>query len=92
MLKTIVVLPANISFKVKPNETILDAAIRQHIDFPHRCQEGVCAACVCKLVKGQVIYAPDISSHSDQSEHSEYVYCCLAEPQGDVTISHPFIK
>ena len=42
----VTVLPAQLSFAVQPDETILDAALRSGIDFPNRCRQGVCTSCV----------------------------------------------
>jgi ferredoxin len=39
---------------VNPKETLLQAALREGIDFPHSCRVGGCAACKCKLVEGKV--------------------------------------
>ena len=39
---------------VEPKETLLQAALRAGIDFPHSCRVGGCAACKCQLVAGQV--------------------------------------
>ncbi|CAM5191541.1 2Fe-2S iron-sulfur cluster-binding protein [Alishewanella longhuensis] len=39
-------LPAKLQFTVDADETILQAALRQGIDFPYRCQQGVCTSCV----------------------------------------------
>ena len=39
---------------VNPKETLLQAALREGIDFPNSCRVGGCAACKCKLVDGKV--------------------------------------
>jgi ferredoxin len=74
------ILPAKLSFEVEAGESILAAALRQGIDFPHRCRQGVCTSCVCKLRSGTVSYA-------DPS-----VYCCLATADSDLELHHPFIR
>jgi CDP-4-dehydro-6-deoxyglucose reductase len=43
-------------FAVEENETILDAAIRQHVGLPYGCRNGRCGACAADLVSGQVSY------------------------------------
>jgi len=43
-------------FEVEENETILDAAIRQHIGLPYGCRNGRCGACAADLVSGRVSY------------------------------------
>jgi ferredoxin len=67
--------PAGLSFAVEAAETILQAALRQGIDFPYRCRQGVCTACVCRLKSGSVHYlAPDPLSEVDKLQ--QFTYCC----------------
>ncbi len=87
----VTVLPAGVSFSVANDETILQAALRQGLDFPYRCQQGVCTSCVCKLREGEVRYTPP-SPLSDIDQQQRFVYCCLAYLQSDVTLHHPFIR
>jgi 3-phenylpropionate/trans-cinnamate dioxygenase ferredoxin reductase subunit len=37
---------------VDRRETLLQAALRQGIDFPYSCRVGGCATCKCKLKQG----------------------------------------
>ena len=39
---------------VDAKETLLQAALRQGIDFPHSCRVGGCATCKCRLIEGKV--------------------------------------
>ncbi|NTV88212.1 MAG: 2Fe-2S iron-sulfur cluster binding domain-containing protein, partial [Burkholderiaceae bacterium] len=39
---------------VNPGETLLQAALRQGIAFPHSCRVGGCASCKCRLLDGRV--------------------------------------
>lgn len=83
--------PAQLSFAVQENETILAAALRSGIDFPHRCRQGVCTSCVCKLTSGEVRYqAPQLLTETDQQQ--QFAYCCLAYPCTDLVLHHPFIR
>lgn len=43
-------------FEVEENETILDAAIRQHVALPYGCRNGRCGSCTAGLVAGDVSY------------------------------------
>lgn len=86
----VTVLPAKLQFTVAANETILQAALRQGIDFPYRCQQGVCTSCVCKLRAGTVDYAPP-SPVTELDLQQAFVYCCLAYAKSDLELHHPFI-
>jgi ferredoxin len=91
MSHTVTVLPAQLHFSVGTDETILDAALRQGIDFPHRCRQGVCTSCVCKLKSGSVRYAaPEPLTELDKQQ--QFTYCCLAYADTDVVLHHPFIR
>lgn len=56
MTFTVRLLPSELQFEVEKGQTILEAALNQQIPFPHRCQVGACAACLCRKVEGDVTY------------------------------------
>lgn len=91
MSHTVTIAPAQLSFSVNASETILEAALRQGIDFPFRCRQGVCTSCVCKLKSGSVHYAqPEPLTELDKQQ--QFTYCCLAYADTDVVLHHPFIR
>ena len=91
MSHTVTIVPAQLSFSVNAGETILEAALRQGIDFPFRCRQGVCTSCVCKLKSGSVHYAqPEPLTELDKQQ--QFTYCCLAYADTDVVLHHPFIR
>lgn len=87
----VTIVPAQLSFAVLPDETILAAALRNGIDFPNRCRQGVCTSCVCKLKSGEVRYnEPQPLTELDKQQ--QFTYCCLAYPDTDLVLHHPFIR
>ncbi len=56
MSKTVTILPNNIEFEVPEGQTILEAALNNNISFPHRCQVGACAMCMCRKIEGTIFY------------------------------------
>lgn len=90
MSHTVTIAPAQLSFTVNDGETILEAALRQGIDFPFRCRQGVCTSCVCKLKSGSVHYA-DPAPLTELDKQQQFTYCCLAYTDTDVVLHHPFI-
>mgnify|MGYP006200732993 CR=1 FL=1 len=87
----VTITPAQLSFAVQQDETILAAALRNGIDFPHRCRQGVCTSCVCKLKSGEVRYnEPQPLTELDKQQ--QFTYCCLAYADTDVVLHHPFIR
>lgn len=74
--------------QVFPKETILHAALRENIDFPHSCRVGGCATCKCRLVKGTVKELTDIGYIlSDDELDQGYILACQSIPTSDVTIA-----
>lgn len=72
---------------VQPRETLLQAALREGINFPHSCRVGGCASCKCKLVNGKVkelTEAGYILSGEDLDQG--YILACQSVPQTDVSI------
>lgn len=85
---TVTILPAGVQFTVQATETVLEAGLRQGIDMPFRCQQGVCSACVCRRQTGVVRYEAPEPDHHDH----KYTYCCVAYLDSDVVLQHPFIR
>jgi CDP-4-dehydro-6-deoxyglucose reductase len=56
MSYTVTISSSGHTFVVEENETILDAAIRQHIGLPYGCRNGRCGSCAADLVDGDVTY------------------------------------
>jgi len=97
-MPTITIQPSGITFEVEPLETILEAAERQGIDFPFRCRQGVCTACVCKQISGEVSYGDRdpaslmLDSDPDSDNNQKFTYSCIGYPLTDMVLHHPFIK
>lgn len=72
---------------VRPGETLLHAALRQGIDFPHSCRVGGCASCKCKLISGQVKELTETGYIlSDEELDAGYILACQSVPKGEVSI------
>lgn len=86
--------PNGIEFDVQDNETILEAAERNGVNFPYRCRQGVCTSCVCKTVSGDVNYGDrntdSLLSVTDNEQ--KFTYACIAYAETDLVLHHPFIK
>lgn len=72
---------------VQPKETLLQAALRQGIDFPHSCRVGGCATCKCRLVEGKVKELTQAGYIlSDQELDQGYILACQSVPRSNVKI------
>lgn len=72
---------------VGPNETILDAALREGLAFPNVCRVGGCGTCRCKLMDGQVRETTDTGYLLSQREIDEgWILACQSRPRSDIAI------
>lgn len=75
------------AIKVNSKETILQAALRENVSFPHSCRVGGCAVCKCKLIKGKVKELTESAYLLSKEELAEgYILACQSVPKGDVEI------
>lgn len=70
------------SITVRPNETILDSAIRNDLDPPYACQVAACCTCRAKVVKGNV-HMDSREALTDEEMEEGYVLTCQSHPLTD---------
>lgn len=72
---------------VVPGETLLAAALRQGIAFPHSCRVGGCASCKCRLLDGRVQELTETSYIlSDEDFQRHTILACQSVPLTDVRV------
>ena len=87
MAFNVVVRPSGHTFSVEPNETVLEAALRQGIGLPYGCKNGACGTCRGKLVEGTLRHRLHSSSAlSADDEAKGFALFCSSYPQTDVVI------
>lgn len=75
------------TIEVNPQETLLNAALRHDIEFPHSCRVGGCAACKCQLTAGKVKELTDVGYIlSDEDLDNDYILACQSVPETDISI------
>ncbi len=73
---------------VEVGETILAAALRQGVAYPHGCQSGNCGACKSRLISGDVEIAPySPFALTPEEREEELLLACRSVPWGDVTVA-----
>jgi 3-phenylpropionate/trans-cinnamate dioxygenase ferredoxin reductase subunit len=91
MASTKRVLSAQINdqtISVGPGETLLQAALRQGIEFPNSCRVGGCGTCKCKLTSGKVKELTETGYLLTADEIDQgYVLACQSVPQSDVGVA-----
>jgi ferredoxin len=74
-------------FYVEPGESILNAAKRQNVSLPYGCDNGVCGACIYKIIEGNVEY-PDGQPFAlfDEDLEAGKGLSCVGHPGSDMLI------
>jgi len=85
MAATVIVHSTGARFVVDDGETILQAALRQGIQLPHGCYNGVCGACISRIISGRIDY-PDGQPLALFAEGADKGLCCVGLPHGDLVI------
>ena len=52
----ITVQPSGHQFTVLPDETILEAALREGVGLPYGCRNGMCGSCKGTVLAGELVY------------------------------------
>ena len=71
-------------FSVSPGESILDAALRQHVLLPYGCRSGSCGSCQVTLLSGEVVYPDGIPPGLANTPGA--CLTCQAQPQSDLIL------
>ncbi|MYN45894.1 2Fe-2S iron-sulfur cluster binding domain-containing protein [Pseudoduganella sp. FT93W] len=76
-----------VAMAMQPRETVLQAALRHGMAFPHSCRVGGCATCKCRLLTGKV---KELTSAAyvltGQELTAGYILACQSVPTQDVAI------
>ena len=73
---------------VETGESILAAALRQGVPYPHGCQSGNCGACKSHLLNGDVELSPYSEfALSEQERASGLILACRAVPWEDSAVA-----
>jgi len=87
MTFTVTLQPSGRSFQVGPDETVLQAAIREGVGLPYGCRDGACGSCKSRLLEGRVSHrAHQPKALSIEEEQAGLTLTCCATPQTDLAI------
>ena len=70
--------------RVRPAETLLEAAEAQGVDVPFVCREGICHTCMTRLLEGDVDCRADSLSASERE--AGYILPCVSHARGDCVL------
>ena len=84
---TATIQPIGKSFEVPKNNTLLQTALSEGINFPFHCTVGTCGNCRCKLVEGDIKAIMDFSYTLSESEIDDgYILACQSLLKSNVVI------
>jgi NAD(P)H-flavin reductase/ferredoxin/fatty-acid desaturase len=76
-----------VAVPVRPSETLLEAALRNGLEFPHGCRVGGCGSCKCRLLAGRVTELTETAYLlSGEEIRGGYILGCQSVPKSDVRI------
>ena len=86
-MKRVCFEPGGREITSRDGETVLSAALRQGLVFPHSCRSGNCDTCRARLVSGTIApgAAPGVQADS-RTRRSGAILLCQAVPTSDVVI------
>ncbi|PJK08382.1 hypothetical protein CO610_06515 [Lysobacteraceae bacterium NML95-0200] len=71
-------------FAIEPQESVLEALLRQGQDVPYSCRKGSCLTCIAKLESGEVEHSRQVDAGITGSGH---ILCCVAYPKSDIQLA-----
>ncbi len=87
MSHQVTVQPSGRQFSAEPDETVLDAALRQGVTLPYGCKDGACGVCKGKMLEGSVEYRkPEPQALSDADKAAGMALYCCAHATTDLVI------
>jgi len=86
-VNTIEINQQDFGLEMEKNETILQAALRLNLTYPHHCRVGACARCKCKLVEGKVKELTESAYVLSKDELQQgYILACQSIPKTSIKI------
>ena len=80
------VLPADLRFAARADESLLRAALRAQQPLRSSCRNGSCRACMCRLESGAIAYEIEWPGLSAEEKRAGWVLPCVARPLTDVVL------
>jgi len=82
----VLVKPSNVEFEVPEQQTVLEAALNNNISFPHRCQVGACAMCMCRKLEGEVSYKLE-PMLTEKERQQGWIFPCQAFAESHLVLT-----
>ena len=76
------------TFPCQSNETVLQTLLRENIQVPNGCRQGLCQACMMRSLDN----SPPVSAQvglKDTLQKQNYFLACICHPEQDMTVALP---
>ncbi|MGZ5050512.1 MAG: FAD-binding oxidoreductase [Methylobacter sp.] len=76
------------TFSCQPNESVLETLLRENIQVPNGCRQGLCQACMMRSLDNP----PPVSAQNglkDTLRAQNYFLSCICQPEQDMTVALP---
>lgn len=84
---TVQITPSGAQFQVEDDESVLDAAVRQHVFLPYSCRDGLCGSCKAVLKSGTVDYGDELpAALSAEERDAGLALLCQAHARSDLVV------
>jgi tetrachlorobenzoquinone reductase len=67
---------SGVEIAVGEKETVLEALLREDVDVPYSCEEGICGACETKVLEGEPLHGDSIRSPDEHTRRGTVMVCC----------------
>ncbi len=79
--------PSGHELHAEPDESVLDAALRQGLALPYGCRNGACRSCKARVLEGQVEYPDGLPKSLTPLDTAQgFALLCMAHPTTDLRI------
>lgn len=87
MTYTVRIEPSGHEMQVESGETLIEAALRQGLNFPYSCRNGSCASCKGKIVTGDVDYGTyQAYALTEEEKDVGMALFCRATPKSNLVV------
>lgn len=76
------------TFSCQPDETVLETLLRENVQIPNGCRQGLCQACMMRSLDNP----PPVSAQTglkDTLQKQNYFLACICHPEQDMAVALP---
>lgn len=78
--------PDGPTFRVSPEQTVLQAALAAGVEWPSACRAGTCRACIARLLAGRVHHVIEWPGLLPEEKADGWILPCVARAQTDLVL------